>query len=325
MVMVSVTYDMWSPPIADAPLSYHYAEMLKQVEFCEEHGFDAVAFNEHHGSEGAYNPCPLIATAAVAARTRSIKLRPLILVPLRDPVRLAEELAVIDNISGGGRFEPVFGAGYRPEEFETFGKSLADRRNAVDSAAQLMRKAWTGDWFDYNGTRIRVTPRPTASPPKILLGGASKAAARAAASYADGFYPISPAFWPAYQEACKELGKPVPEPLGGRSPMFVHIAEDPDAVWPKLAPFVLAAIAEYRSWTLENMPTPPQFLITSEAELRESGQYVVLTPNEAIAMIEGLGDNGQLILRPQWGGFHPDLGWESLRLFVDKVLPAIKR
>jgi alkanesulfonate monooxygenase SsuD/methylene tetrahydromethanopterin reductase-like flavin-dependent oxidoreductase (luciferase family) len=322
-MLVSVTYDMWSPAFAEVPLTTHYAEMLRQVEYAEQHGFEAVSFNEHHGSEGGYNPCPLIAATAVAARTSRIKLRPLLLVPLRNPLRLAEELAVVDNIAGGGRLEPVFGAGYRPEEFAMFGKSLGDRRRAVDGACQLMRKAWTGEWFEHEGQQVRVTPRPAGAGPKILLGGATKVAARAAARYADGFYPIAPAFWPAYREACLELGKPDPGTLGKRSPMFFHVAEDPEAVWPRIAPYILAAAKEYRSWTLENMPVPPQFAVTNEAELRESGQYVVLTPDEAVAMLEGLGPDGQAFLRPQWGGFHPDLGWESLRLFAEKVMPRV--
>jgi alkanesulfonate monooxygenase SsuD/methylene tetrahydromethanopterin reductase-like flavin-dependent oxidoreductase (luciferase family) len=320
---ISVTYDMWAPAIADAPLTLHYAEMLRQVEYAEAHGFTAVSFNEHHGTTTGYNPCPLVATTAVAARTRLIKLRPLLLVPLRDPLRLAEELAVIDNIAGGGRLEPVFGAGYRPEEFAMFGKDLAGRRKAVDGAAQLMKQAWTGEWFEHDGRQVRVTPRPVGNGPKVLMGGASKAGARAAARYADGFYPISPALWPEYRDTCIELGKPDPGPAGKRAPMFVHVATDPDAVWSRIAPFLLNAIAEYRSWTRDNMPVPPQFGITSEEELRASGNYLVLTPQEAATLLEDLGPDGQIILRPQWGGFHPELGWQSLRLFAEEVMPAV--
>jgi hypothetical protein len=71
------------------------------------------------------------------------------------------------------------------------------------------------------------------------------------------------------------------------------------------------------------MPVPPQFGITSEEELRASGNYLVLTPQEAATLLEDLGPDGQIILRPQWGGFHPELGWQSLRLFAEEVMPAV--
>lgn len=320
---VSLTYDMWTPDFANVSLAQHYEQMLAQAEYADAHGFEAVCFNEHHGSDGGYNPCPLIATTAVAARTSRITLRPLLLVPLRDPVRLAEELAVVDHISGGGRFEPVFGAGYRPEEFAMFGKSLANRRASIDGAVQFMRQAWTGEWFEYEGRPVRVTPRPPGKGPKILMGGASKVAARAAARYADGFYPVSPAFWPEYRDACLALGKPDPGGHGRRAPMYVHVSRDPDATWRAIAPYIVAAVAEYRSWTLENMPVPPQFRVRNEEELRASGQYLVLTPDEAVDLLESLGPDAQFQVRPQWGGYDPDLGWESLRLLVEEVLPRV--
>lgn len=324
MAHIGLTYDMWAPAFGEESLSNQYAAMLEQCEYADRNGLEAISFNEHHGTDDGYNPSPITATAAVAARTRNIKLRPLLLAPLYDPLRLAEDLAVIDNISGGGRLEPVLGAGYRSEEFDMFDRDRSQRRRSVDSTAAVFRQAWTGEWFEYEGRRVRVTPRPaTESGPKILMGGASPAAARAAARLADGFYPISPVFWPSYREECLKLGKSDPGPAGKRAAMFVHVAEDPDSVWPKISPYLLNAISQYRQWNVGQQAVPPQFAAEHEKDLRNSEFYLVLTPDEAVTMLKELGSDGICILRPMWGGFSSELAWSSLELVVEKVLPQL--
>jgi hypothetical protein len=154
-----------------------------------------------------------------------------------------------------------------------------------------------------------------------LLGGTTGTAARAAARIADGFYPISPAHWPKYRAECLKLGKPDPGPAGQRAPMFVHLAEDPDAARSKLTPYLLNAIREYRGWTRGQLAVPPQFAPNNDSDLRASPHYLILTPLEAVRLLQSLGPDGLCILRPMWGGFAPELGWESLRLLVEKVLP----
>ncbi len=318
-----LTYDMWGPAFASTALQDQYAAMLEQCEYADRSGFDAISFNEHHGTADGYIPAPLIATAAAAARTRKVALSPLLLLPLYDVLRLAEELAVVDLVSGG-RLEPVLGAGYRPEEFAMFGRDLKDRRRLVDEGVRVLRQAWTGEPFEFRGSLVRITPRPARRPaPPILLGGSSNAAARAAAQIADGFYPVAPVFWQPYREECLRLGKPDPGPAPQRGPMFVHITRDPERDWRLLTPYLLNAIGQYRTWT-RNGPVPAQFAIQDESGLRASPAYRVVTPDQAVQLIAGLGANGLLVMRPMWGGYDPELGWSSLKLLVEEVLPILR-
>jgi hypothetical protein len=105
--------------------------------------------------------------------------------------------------------------------------------------------------------------------------------------------------------------------------MFLHVSRDPERDWPLLAPYLLNAIRQYAGWTRDNRDVPPQFSITDETALRASPAYRVLSPDQAVELIRGLGDNGQLIVRPMWGGYDPALGWSSLKLLVEDVLPRV--
>lgn len=324
MLRLILTYDMWGPSFAKVPLREQYAAMLDQCEYADRNGFHAVCFNEHHATDDGYMPSPLVAISAVAARTRKVALRPLILVPLYDPLRLAEDLAVIDLISDG-RLEPVLGAGYRAEEFAMFARDLSGRRQAVDDMVATLRKAWTGELFEHQGRTVRITPRPARRPgPPILMGGSTPLAARAAARLSDGFYPTSSSVWEPYRRECVKLGKPDPGPGPSRSPMFLHITKDPDHDWPLLTPYLLNAIRQYRGWNIGNQAVPPQFAMEHEADLRASESYKVLTPDQTVDMLAGLGEGGQLILRPMWGGYDPQLAWSSMKLLIEEVLPQVR-
>jgi len=100
--------------------------MLDICEWADALGFDLLYFGEHHCADDGYLPSPLNASAAVAGRTRHLRLRPILLTPLYHPLRLAEDIAVVDLLSGG-RLTPVFAAGYRAAEFDMLGVELTER------------------------------------------------------------------------------------------------------------------------------------------------------------------------------------------------------
>ena len=327
MVRFELAYDLFCPPSSPVPMAAHYAAMLDQADYADSHGFDAVHFNEHHGVEENYLPSPLVAAAAVAARTRKVQLRTLLLTPFYGPVKLAEDIAVVDLLSGG-RMVPVFAAGYVDREFEMFGKDLADRRRTVDSAVEFVRRAWTEDEVEFEGRRVRVTPKPVQQPhPPIVMAGTSRVAARAAARLADDFL-ASEEWRTVYREACVELGKPDPGPGPKRLP-FIHVTEDPERDWPHIAPFLLTAIGKYLGWTTGNVQavgrtTSAPFQIRTEEDLRQSPAYRIVTPDECVELVAGLGQDGLVRLNPGWGGYDPQLAWSSLELLATKVLPQLR-
>ena len=119
MAMIALRYDLRVPDFATTSHAEQYAACLEQAEWADRLGFDFVILSEHHGVDDGYIPAPVTMAAAVAGRTRRIPINiAAILVPLHDPVRLAEQLVVADLAAGPGRIGFVAGLGYRPEEFE---------------------------------------------------------------------------------------------------------------------------------------------------------------------------------------------------------------
>ncbi len=319
-----ISYDMRAPSFG-APARDLYAAALDQCAWADDLGFDVVGLGEHHGSEDGYLPSPIPMAGAIAGCTRRITIRPnVLLAPLYEPLKLAEDLAVLQYLSQG-RLEVVIGAGYRPSEFQMFGKRREDRKDLYMRAFEVLRRAWSGEAFEYEGRTVSVTPVPD-PPPKLLLGGTHPAVARRAAAIADGFYPPAGENWDIYRLACIELGKPDPgEHFKALGPIFTHVSRDPEADWARIAPHAAHVAKSYADWTVEAYghaagPFAEGFDL---ADLRASGAYRVLRPEDAIEMIRGLGRDRTFILTPLLGGLAPDLSWEGLRLFERAVWPHV--
>ena len=177
--MYTLRFDMRAPSWG-APAAALYAAAPEMCAWAEEHGGLAAVFCEHHGSEDGYLPSPFLLASAVAARTQRMALSLILIFPFYEPVRLAEDMAVLDILSGG-RASYILAIGYRPEEFEHFGLTLKDRGRLADENLPLLRRLLAGETVIHDGRRITVTPRPqTAGGPVLMWGGGSVAAARRA-------------------------------------------------------------------------------------------------------------------------------------------------
>ena len=160
------------------------------VELCAEAsrlGIDSIWVNEHHGEEDGYCPSPVLMGAALAVAAPRCRIgQAVALAPLQGhPLRLAEDLAVLDNLSGG-RVEIGLGQGYRPAEFEMFGLPYATRTRAFEEALDILHLAWSGERFDYHGKIYNVKsgilrpPPIKPGPPPLWIGAAApKSRARA--------------------------------------------------------------------------------------------------------------------------------------------------
>jgi alkanesulfonate monooxygenase SsuD/methylene tetrahydromethanopterin reductase-like flavin-dependent oxidoreductase (luciferase family) len=186
-------YDFRNPPQWRQSPKRLYREILDQIAWGEAHGFDDVWLSEHHFIEDGYLLSILTIAAAIAARTSRIRIASgVLLMPFYNPVRLAEDIAVVDVISGG-RFELGIGVGYKLEEFKSFGVPFKERGARTDQALAIIRSLLGGDtvtfkseFFDFRN--IRVTPEPVQKPhTPIWLGGFTQAALRRAVRYSDGF------------------------------------------------------------------------------------------------------------------------------------------
>lgn len=172
-----------------------YDDLLRLAEVAESSGFDSIWLAEHHGASDGYIPSLLPMLAAIAARTERLEVgTAVMLAPFHDPLRIAEDAAVVDLISKG-RLNLGLGLGWVPYEYKMFGVDTKGRGRRLSEFVDVLRLAWTQERFSYEGTflsydDVSVTPRPARSIP-IFLGGNDGSALKRAAQKADGHYPPS--------------------------------------------------------------------------------------------------------------------------------------
>ncbi len=183
-------FDLRNPAIGRTTMADRYAAALDMAAWADQLGCLAVTVSEHHGSPDGYLPSPLIMLAGMASRTTNVRFTVAALIaPFHDPLRLAEDLCVLDNISRG-RIDLIVAAGYVREEFEMFDVPGPERGARVTEAVATLKAAFRGEVFEYRGRSVMITPAPVrVGGPAILLGGSSERAARRAARIADGFVP----------------------------------------------------------------------------------------------------------------------------------------
>jgi alkanesulfonate monooxygenase SsuD/methylene tetrahydromethanopterin reductase-like flavin-dependent oxidoreductase (luciferase family) len=292
---------------------------LDMAQWADEQGFSVVVLSEHHASPDGYNPSALMLAAAVAARTRrcviSVSVVP---APLYDPLKLAEDIALLDHLAGG-RASVVLGNGYVPSEFAMFDKPIRQRGKLLDEAIETCFAAWTGEPFDFHGRTVTVTPRP-ATPAKRLLmvGGNSRPAADRAVRYGLRFMPSGQVGWDHFRAARAAAGQKDPGQRYDGGTGFLHVSHDPGAAWEVVGPAALHESHAYGAWAEEaGQDTGWQKYASLEA-LRASGQYRVLTPEQLVAEAPGF-----VSLHPLMGGLPIEEAWRSLRLVETEVLPRL--
>lgn len=326
MALFGLRYDLRRPDFATATSAELAATAIEQCVWADGLGFATVTLSEHHGSPDGYLPSPFLMGAAIAARTQNLRLMlAALIVPLHDPIRLAEDIAFLDVISQG-RVLPVLSGGYVPSEFAAFGRKLSERKSIMDEIVPLLEKAWTGEPFEHRGTTVRVTPRPFQRPrPPIFMGGASKAAAHRAAKFADHFIPTVPELYEVFRKERLKLGKPDPGPLPRTTGNFLWVSEHPDEAWERIAPHAMHDTNAYAEWVSQTGGDASPFRSVADAdELRRGGEYKIMTPAELIETVRDMGPLDMVMLHPLMGGIDPEFSWECLRLIESQVLPALR-
>jgi alkanesulfonate monooxygenase SsuD/methylene tetrahydromethanopterin reductase-like flavin-dependent oxidoreductase (luciferase family) len=315
--------DLQLPPGDAAERSARYAAALDIAEQADAAGFEAVILHEHHGAESGYLPSALTMAAAIASRTRSVRIRVSALVAaLHDPVRVAEQSAVVDLLSGG-RLELVIVNGYVAEEFAAAGVKTTERVARAVEMVETLRQAWTGEPFEFRGRRVRVTPRPIGDGPRLLLGGATEAPARRAARLGVGFRPQVPSAWAHYRDELRALGGADPGPPESGFG-FVHVAVDPETAWARLLPHLEADVAQYARWLPADASTPSRSPAETVQAMRDSGAYRVLTPEQLTEALRAEPPATVVSLHPFVGGLPVADGRECVQLVAERVIPAVR-
>jgi alkanesulfonate monooxygenase SsuD/methylene tetrahydromethanopterin reductase-like flavin-dependent oxidoreductase (luciferase family) len=322
VAVIALRYDLRAPAFAGVTHETLYRTCLEQCAWADAHGLDLVVLSEHHGVEDGYLSAPVTLAAAIAGRTERLRIQiAAVLVPLHDPVRLAEQLATVALVAGG-RLGIVAGVGYRQEEFDMAGVDRAQRGRLLEEYVGVLRQAWTGEPFTWRGRTIRVTPKP-ASPPMILVGGSTPAAARRAARLRAGFFPAigDRTLVDVYDAACRRYGFDGGFAMLPGGPGFVHVSEDPERDWARIGPHALYDAQSYHAWQTPDQHSQVHVAARTVDDVRQSGVYRVVTPEECVALAAEV---GTLVLHPLMGGMPPKLGWASLELFAAKVLPRLR-
>jgi alkanesulfonate monooxygenase SsuD/methylene tetrahydromethanopterin reductase-like flavin-dependent oxidoreductase (luciferase family) len=320
-----VMFDMRAPAFGTPPAEL-YAEALNMAAFADEIGVTNINLMEHHASADGYLPQPFVMGGGVAARTQRCRLvLGAIILPLHDPVKVAEQIGVLDLMSSG-RLTVTFGTGYVAEEFAAFGVSLKDRARRLDEGVELILRVLSGERFQApDGRPVFVRPLPVQAPQDMLMiGGGVEASAKRAAKFGLGFSPLRAELLDVYDAECRRLGR---EPGRKHSPaglVNVHLTRDPDATWHLVAPHLRHVVAEYAKWA-EAEPNSSSLysgLLANDEALRNSGVFNLMTPEQMVERAARLGPHTSVSLMPLLGGMAPSLGWESLEL-LKSVMPQL--
>ncbi|MFI2208197.1 LLM class flavin-dependent oxidoreductase [Streptomyces sp. NPDC020141] len=322
MAFTVVRFNLADPAGTPETLADRYRAAVEMAGYADEHGVGAVQTEEHHGVADGWLPSPLAFAGAVLGATRRIGVTvSAVIGPLHDPLRLAEDLAVLDLI-GRGRLITVAGIGYRPEEYARQGVDWSRRGRLQDELLRTLLLAWTGEEFPYRGTTVRVTPRPYTRPhPPLLVGGGSRAAARRAARLGLPFFPGErlPELGAYYRERCAEYGTVARLTMPAARTALLHVAEDPDRAWDRYGGHLLHEARTYASWQSADIRSAVRSRAATVGELRAEGVYRIVTPRECAALAAS---SASLVLHPLCGGMPLAEGRRSLRLFCAATATA---
>lgn len=324
MPKINIKYECRAPEgLSTMTTQEQYKNTLDQIRWVDQQNVPVtINFCEHHGSDDDYISGPMMLASAVAAITDNVRLRTNVIIPFHNPLRVAEDIATLDLISNG-RAEVLALAGYLPSELEMFGVDPKQRGILMEEGVEALRNAWTGEFFEYQGRKCRIRPRPVQQPnPPIVMGGAVPAAARRAARIGDAFCAAVPEAYPTYEAECLKLGKtPINE--GKLAFGFLHLSEDPDATWEQIAPFAHYETNCYARWMNDGGIDRMFDESVDYDELRKNGPYTVMTPEQCIEACKELDDDATIMMHPLMAGLPLDIANNTVKLFFERVVPHL--
>lgn len=322
--MYMMRFDLRVPGKTPAQIADQYHAAIEMAQWVDDKGPFLIGLPEHHAAEDGYLPSPLVMASAMAAVTRNVQfMLAATLLPMYDPVRLAEDMIILDHISRG-RVSYVLGIGYRPAEYELHGLDYSKRGAIADE--KLAKLLDTLRQASQAEAMPRVTPAPySQGRPMIAWGGATRPAARRAGRNGLGFFAQdnAPGLEQAFNEAAREAGvEPGPCMLPSpETPNVVFVHPDPEQGWEEIGPYLLADAMAYAEWNkgAGRATVSLSESTTIEAMREENGSYRVVDVDGAVEIMQRW---GRLALHPLCGGCPPQLGWTYLRRVVDDVMPA---
>jgi len=324
-------------PASDDP-ARRFAETLEQARLIRSLGFDSIWGGEHHVTPGFhYFPLlPMLQRLVAEAPGLEIGTN-LVLLPLHNPVEIAETGAFLDVITGG-RFMLGVGLGYRPEEFAIFGVPMAERASRLTEGVEIIRRLWTEDKVTHRGRHwtledVTIRPRPIQEPrPPILVGSQVEAGIARAGRIADGWLvvplPRVDEFADqvrAFRAARVAAGYPADAPICRL--LEVACAPDEDTAIRRAAPHLLAKYAAYFSWGLEGVALDPGAKPEDQLRRLAANRFAIGSPDQVTEALLAQHRAGvtHATMRVSWPGMPQKDVLAGIELLGREVLPEVRR
>lgn len=330
-----------NPDSARVGWDQFYRSQLDLVVESEQIGFDEAWITEHHFIDDGYSPSLFPIGAAIAARTKRIRIGTfLLLLPLHNPVRIAEDTATLDIISAG-RFDLGVGLGYRPGEFDDQGIPARERAGRMQESLPILRRLLSGETVTVDGkynklNGIRISPPALQQPhPPIWVGGTAPKAIKRAATMGAHFLSGGPGSVAIYDDALRASGRD-PHDFHVAATLPTYVAPTREQAWAIAAESLRYMAASYLQWTTEakgksaaKAPTLPS---VEEIVRRQSMDFfgedmLVGSPEDVIEKIEAHRLRSRLthlvsgIALP---GMPPHQIRAGMQLFAREVIPHFR-
>jgi len=325
-------YDFRNPPQWRQEPARLYEAIIAQAVRAEALGWDDVWLSEHHFIEDGYTPSMLPLAAAIASRTKRIRVgTSVLLLPLHDPLRVAEDAATVDIVANG-RFDLGVGAGYRVGEFHGFAIPRRERDERMSEAVEVLRRCFAGERFTFEGKYYRyrdvqLFPLPVQKPMPLWLGGFLPKAIERAGRLGDGYISIGPIR--PLVDRCLEGVR-----ASGRDParyevaggfLWLLVARDPERRWQEALPHFLYQLNLYSRWFTEAGMS--LFSAASSREDLERQGFLILRPEHAVERIREYVEQNRVTRFYGWTvppGLPPEWSDEHVELMAKEVIPSFR-
>lgn len=338
---IGLIFSFRNPPQWRVPFPEFYAEQFRQIQVAEELGYNTAWLTEHHFAEDGYSPSLLPIAATIAGRTSRIRIGTfLMLLPLHNAVRIAEDAATVDIISDG-RFDLGLGQGYALPEFEGYGIPRRERGSRMEEGVQVIQGMWSQDPFSYDGKHyqlkdIHLEPKPAQAPyPPIWIGAnAPKAVDRAARLGCHFLGGGTSDVQETYDNALRRYGRD-PNDFYAAQLRVAYLAPNHDQAWDEAQDHLHYMLTWYGRWLAEakDFEGAEQFSqLPQAAELRKNperliGNPIIGTPEEVGNELDRFTKEVRtthLVLAMHLPGIDPAKSRRSMELFAKEVMPQFR-
>lgn len=326
-------YDFRNPASWHRPPEALYREILDVVAETETLGFEGAWVPEHHLAEDGYMPSPMVALAAIAARTSRMRIGAGIgLGPLYEPLRFAEDCAVLDTLSGG-RLAMGLAIGYRRREYAAHGLDFSKRGARFDEFLHLVRRLWDGETVDFEGKFFhlegaKVSPLSSRGQIPLYIGGFAPKAMERVAQYGDGYFG-NVDVWDLYAAKLREQGKDPAQAKIWIQGLMLVVAHDKARTMEELAPYFHHVNNSYGAWMNEDKAVGIDDAAIKPMDIdafKASGVLQIMTPDEAIGYFKGLQEKAPVehftMMKPP--GLPAERFLEYAGTFARDVIPAFQ-